>query len=382
MNKRKLLKITIFAAAFILVGIGVFLVAKHMIKNKRLQQCEDIIDGYVTLINERDLNCFSYTENNSLDSAIKYEEYYFDLLCNSENYNKDIYYKSYRWYMWALQQFYGEDFKVDYKIKSKEVVGRSREKKIQKDLRLQKTYSDYYVDEYLAEQEISLAYYGASEDEIEKCAKLYKDFLDEVGEVEVSEAYRFIVEITITGRKTETFEWEMYFGMVNDKLILIGYSPEEPEEEGEFFYFSQMINPLSIYQEVSYEIINEPDIRGKGCLWDSDINSQYGEWVQNDGSGNTFFYGKDEEIGAQVIKYTDSTGKAIEGFEGINYLDTFSSGYYQVSQIPIYAEIDENGDGVGAPKKIIDFLWSTRDKMLLVIDGEEVEFLRVGEPVY
>lgn len=53
-----------------------------------------------------------------------------------------------------------------------------------------------------------------------------------------------------------------------------------------------------------------------------------------------------------------------------------------MSQIPVYAEIDENGDGVGAPKKIIDFLWSTRDKMLLVIDGEEVEFLRVGEPVY
>lgn len=151
---------------------------------------------------------------------------------------------------------------------------------------------------------------------------------------------------------------------------------------GEFFYFSQMINPLSICEEIRYEIINEPDIRGKGCLWDMDINSQHGEWVQNDGSGNTFFYGEDEEIGAQVIKYMDSTGKAIEGFEGINYLDTFSSGYYQVSQIPIYAEIDENGDGVGAPKKIIDFLWSTRDKMLLVIDGEEVEFLRIGEPVY
>ena len=29
-----------------------------------------------------------------------------------------------------------------------------------------------------------------------------------------------------------------------------------------------------------------------------DINSQHGEWVQNDGSGNTFFYGEDEEIGA------------------------------------------------------------------------------------
>ena len=37
MNKRKVLKITIFAAIFILVGIGVFFVAKNMIKNKRLQ---------------------------------------------------------------------------------------------------------------------------------------------------------------------------------------------------------------------------------------------------------------------------------------------------------------------------------------------------------
>ena len=59
-----------------------------------------------------------------------------------------------------------------------------------------------------------------------------------------------------------------------------------------------MINPLSICEEIRYEIINEPDIRGKGCLWDMDINSQHGEWVQNDGSGNTFFYGEDEEIGA------------------------------------------------------------------------------------
>ena len=40
MNKRKILKITIFAAAFILIGIGVFFVAKHIVEFLRVGEPE------------------------------------------------------------------------------------------------------------------------------------------------------------------------------------------------------------------------------------------------------------------------------------------------------------------------------------------------------
>ncbi len=93
------------------------------------------------------------------------------------------------------------------------------------------------------------------------------------------------------------------------------------------------------------------------------------DWIQTDGSGNKIFFKCNELTEKSEFGYVNADGEVIEGFE---LFDTY---YYEDADINESMNVIlENSDG--EETKTIVYMGYIDEKLVLEIDGKEVEFTR------
>ena len=354
----------------IFLGIMLMLLLINLLRGQYLLgKCENILSEHIEAINSRDVSMHTYEDDSSLRTEKKYNAYYEELMERDEVYYKNSYEEKYKADMIFLERCLGEGFKITYSIKSKKELGLERIFYILEELRYVGKQRLDEFDYYEEKIRMNLANFDIKEDEIEKGIKLLKKFRKEMSKVWVTKAFKLDVVFTIESKEKLNIEMEIYFAEVNGKLIMLDYTPEEPEEDNEHFGFSDGINPSFFADEVEcYTELDWTD-RGVSKTWHgSIILEECDGWLQNDDSGNSLFFKKDEESGITTLEYIDEAGNIINEYEGVcDYRDQF---------IYVYSDFDEEVNEYSGLKKVITLFYCNEERAVFEIDGKEVKFVK------
>lgn len=372
--KKRNKKIAIIAVAvitFVAVVLAAVFARMYLTKPSKeeiLRDCENILARNVAAINTRTFDMMIYEKNSCLDSQKEYFEYYEEIVKRDELFHKNAYDECYEEDINFIGKCLGEDFQIAFLVKNKEELDAKRIKYIQSELKglweMEPEYISYYMEMVSSE----LENFDLTEDDKKGLRSAFEKFTKDSSKIKVTRAFKLDVLFTIKGNKTLEFEKEIYFAKVNGELLMLNYTPEEPEEDNEHFGFSNGINPKAIADEVERQNM-DVDWTDRGV---SDTSYAYmileesGCWIQNDDSGNHLRFKVDEESGIATLEYVDASGNIINGYKGVcDYRGQF---------INIYESFNAEENEYSGQKKIITLFYCNNDRAVFGIEGKEIEF--------
>ncbi|MBE5925923.1 MAG: hypothetical protein E7270_03070 [Lachnospiraceae bacterium] len=365
-------KIALIIGTIVIVILAVVLAVIFTGKpnNKDLfKDCEKILARNVASINTRTYGMMIYEKDSGLKSQFEYLEYYEGIVKRDELFHKNAYDEKYEEDINFIGRCLGEDFQVTYTIESKEELDKKRIKYIQSELKYMGEMKPEQITHYMKMIEGELENFYLTADDIDGLRSAFEKYVKEVSKVKVTRAFKLDVLFTINGNEKLEFEKEVYFAVVDGELMMLSYTPEEPEEDNEHFGFSNDINPKAFADEVERKNM-DVDWTDRGV---SDTSYAYiileesGCWIQNDDSGNRLCFKLNEESGITTLEYIDASGNIIDGYKGVCE--------YKGQFINLYENFDSEKNEYTGEKKVITLFYCNNDRAVFRIGGEEVEFI-------
>ena len=375
-KKRKIMLVVLGVIVFSVITVVLILInksnndKKKNTKNDIIPQCEKMISDHILAINNRKISTYDYDLGCNMDSLDEFMEAYIEITKSDEVYFKNKQEQKYMGDMEFIAKSVGEDFEITYTIKNKEELDEKRIKYIEEGLKTEGINAKLYFQFLVNELEKSLEYFNADEEKLDANNELLLKCIDDLVELDITRAYKFDVEFCIKDDKEMKFDMEIYFAEANEEVFMLRYIPEEPEEDPEYFGVQAGINPTLIADEVIRYSDYDWTVRGESNYFfgESILENDEG-WIQTDGSGNKIYFTHDEN-GTEILEYVDANGNAITGFEGVNY----RTGNDTEDFIYIYSSYDESTYEYSELKNTIIFIFCNEERVLLEIDGKEVEF--------
>lgn len=369
--KNKSVKIAaciVAAIIVVLVGVFVALSLSKPSKEEMLKDCEKILERNVAAINTRAFDMMLYEKDSGLKTQFEYMEYYEKIVKRDELFYKNSYTEKYEEDINFIGNCLGEDFQITYSVKNKEELGKKRIKYIQSELKdmlaMEPENISYYMERVYAE----LENFDLTDDDKKGLRSAFEKYVKEASKIKVSRAFRLDVAFTINGNEKLELEKEVYFAVVNGDLMMLSYTPEEPEEDNEHFSYSNDINPKAIADEVERTNMDvDFTDRGESDTSYASIILEEHNWTQKDDNGNRIIFKPNVETGVATLEYVDASGNVINGYKGVcEYSGQF---------INIYEAYDEDECKYIGEKKVITLFFCNNDKAIFAIDGKEVEFV-------
>ena len=300
-------KIALIIGAVIIVVLAAVLATIFISKSNKedlLTDCENILEKKIAAINTRDTKMMTYEKDSGLKSQFEYLEYYEGIVKRDELFHKNAYDEKYEEDINFIASNLGDDFQITYSIKNKEELDKKRIKYIQSELKYIGELKPENITHYMKDVEGELENFYLTADDIERLRSAFEKYVEEVSGIKVTRAFKLDVLFTINGSKKLEFNQEIYFAEINGSLLMLSYTPEEPEEDNEHFGFSNNINPKAFADEVERQNM-DVDWTDRGV---SDTGYAYMileevDWIQNDDSGNHLYFKIDEEAGITTLEY-------------------------------------------------------------------------------
>lgn len=291
-NKKKHKVIAVISLISICVIAIIVAVALKATNKRQRYTEEEILDKCIEAINEGDGKWLTYCEICHSDEAIEFLEYYYEV-CDeygweevSGNECKNIVENGYKEEFGTLKELFGDEYKITYKIKSKEKVDRDSVdiEDVEYGGASNVTY-DYIEGEYANNLKNRLKHLDVPEKTIEKCLDLYDKTLD-IND-EIKEVYKAEVEFTVSGTREITFTDEIWFGEVGGRLVPFEYIEMW---ESDSWFRHRVITPkyiceaaeTMVEQEERLRLENEELLKETTLMLDNcfkGINEKDGNWL-------------------------------------------------------------------------------------------------------
>ncbi len=207
---------------------------------------ESAIEDNIELINNYTSNALEYCKHGILPKNYELSK----LLCEySEAYFEDMYQNSYKDYVEALKNEFGDNFKVDYSVNSKEDIDSDKIKEIQE--YLEEAY-DYLIDnddDYWNDLETMLdEEYDFSSKEIEDVKVIFEEYVDEMKNLKITKAYEIEFEVSIKGSEDEDdFDMEIIIANINGEWLFVN---EYGSNDDKLYAITSGLTPVTIAYEL------------------------------------------------------------------------------------------------------------------------------------
>lgn len=315
-NKGKQKVIALISILFIVVSVTVVWVAFNKEKREIYTE-EEILDKCIDAINEGDGKWLTYCEACHNDETVEFLEYYYDV-CDEYGWEDGertewqlIVKNGYEEEFGKLIELFGEEYKITYSIKNKEIVDRDSVniERVSFNSASNVKNGFLYGGNYYDHLKNRLETNGVPEKEIKKCEALFEATYESNNRIK--EIYKVEVEFAVSGTREVKFEDEIWFGKVGGRLVPLKYI----EDSYENWFEHIVITPEYISNRVVYAVNEEEQI---GLEYENDkeevteifkncidaINTKDGKW-----------YTYCSECNKNAIYFIEEYNQIIEGLD-------------------------------------------------------------------